>query len=175
MITLIGIQHWRVVEPCVEVPWSFVPLYRFWGYSCCNGVAFYGRRWPEVLKVPRRSHKVRVAQVVVCAPKTFLWQWQREVYFWGKPRTKASFSHLLIPYMKEVWSPPARFAWQVQHLEPLWLVLRGRRSTWSTFIEARGSPTIDYIGRRFGLRGRRSTWTLGAPLARNLGSNGCPW
>ena len=56
--------------------------------------------------------------------------------------------------------------------------MRGRHSTWSTFIEVRGSrATIDYIGRRFGLRGRRSIWgpsgsfcvagaALGAPLAR---------
>ena len=40
------------------------------------------------------------------------------------------------------------------------LVLRGRCSTWSTFIEVRGSPaTIDYFGRRLALRGRRSTWS----------------
>ena len=56
-------------------------------------------------------------------------------------------------------APPARFAWQVQHLEPLWLVLHGRRSTWSTFTEVRASPaTIDCIGRCVGLRGRRSIW-----------------
>ena len=72
----------------------------------------------------------------------------------------------------------ACFAWQAQHLEPLWLVLHGRRSTWSTFTEVCGSwATIDYIGRRFGLRGRRNIWgsfglfclargALGAPLAR---------
>ena len=65
------------------------------------------------------------------------------------------------------------FAWQVQHLEHLWLVfrgsrgawssfrlvLRGRCSTWSTFIEGRGSPaTIDYS---FCVAGA----ALGAPLA----------
>ena len=43
-------------------------------------------------------------------------------------------------------APPARFSWQVQHLEPLWLVLHGRRSTWSTSAEVRASlATIDYI------------------------------
>ena len=43
-------------------------------------------------------------------------------------------------------APPARFAWQVQHLKHLRLVLRGRRSTWST------SGSF--------LRGRRSTWSI---------------
>ena len=58
---------------------------------------------------------------------------------------------------------PSRFAWQVQHLEHLRLVLRGRRSTWTTFIEVRGSPaTIDYFGRRLVLHGRRSTWSTSA-------------
>ena len=35
---------------------------------------------------------------------------------------------------------PARFAWQAQHLEHLRFVLRGRRSTWGTFIDVSGSP-----------------------------------
>ena len=53
---------------------------------------------------------------------------------------------------------PPRFAWQGQHLEHLRLVLRGRCSTWSTFIEVCGSlATIDYFGRRLVLRGRCST------------------
>ena len=37
---------------------------------------------------------------------------------------------------------------------------RGRRSTWTTFIEVRGSAaTIDDFGRRLVLRGRPSTWS----------------
>ena len=32
-------------------------------------------------------------------------------------------------------APPAHFAWQAHYLEHLRLVLRGRCSTWSTFIE----------------------------------------
>ena len=52
-----------------------------------------------------------------------------------------------------------------QHLEHLRLVLRRRCSTWSTFIEARGSPaTIDYFGRRFVLCGRRALCVAGAIL-----------
>ena len=30
-------------------------------------------------------------------------------------------------------APPARFAWQAQHLEHLQLVSRGMRSTWNSF------------------------------------------
>ena len=49
----------------------------------------------------------------------------------------------------------ARFVWQVQHLEHISLVLRGRRSTWSTIIEVGGSlATSDAFGRRFVLGGR---------------------
>ena len=71
---------------------------------------------------------------------------------------------------------PARFAWQAQHLEHLRFVfcvagaalgapqvrfLRGRRSTWSTFIEVGGSlATSEAFGRRLVLRGRRSTWSI---------------
>ena len=40
------------------------------------------------------------------------------------------------------------------------VVLRGRRSTWSTFIEVSGSPaTSDGFGRRVVSPGRRSTWS----------------
>ena len=75
-------------------------------------------------------------------------------------------------------APRALFAWQAQHLEHRQFVLHGRRSTWSIFIQVRGSPaTIDCFGRRLVLRGRRSTWStsgsfcvagaaLGAPHAR---------
>ena len=74
---------------------------------------------------------------------------------------------------------PARFAWQAQHLEHLRfvcvagaalmehlrLVLRGRRSTWSSFT-VRGSPaTSDAFGRRLVLRGRRSTWSTSGSFA----------
>ena len=39
--------------------------------------------------------------------------------------------------------------WQVQHLEDLTVILRGRCSTRSTSREVRGSPaTIEYYGRR---------------------------
>ena len=62
-------------------------------------------------------------------------------------------------------APQARFAWQVQHLEQLGLVLRGRRSIWSTFIELRGSPaTSEYYGRRLLLLGRCSTWSTSVRL-----------
>ena len=37
-------------------------------------------------------------------------------------------------------APQAVFSWQMQHLEHLRVVLRVRRSTWSTFIEVGGSP-----------------------------------
>ena len=44
---------------------------------------------------------------------------------------------------------PARFAWQVQYLEHLRRVLRGRRSTCSTCTEVGGSPaTSEYYERR---------------------------
>ena len=57
-------------------------------------------------------------------------------------------------------APQARLAWQAKHLEHLTLVLRGRRSTSSTFIEVGGSlATSDANGRRLVLRGRRSTWS----------------
>ena len=57
-------------------------------------------------------------------------------------------------------APQARFAWQAQHSEHLRLVLRGMRSTWSTFIEVGGN----YAFRRgVVLRGRPA---LGAPQAR---------
>ena len=83
--------------------------------------------------------------------------------FWGKPCKKASFSHLLIPYIKEVWAPQARFAWQAQHLEHLY---RGPRKSGNDWLH----------WRRFGLRCRRGIWSpsgsfcvagaaLGAPLA----------
>ena len=53
---------------------------------------------------------------------------------------------------------PPRFARQAQRLEHLQLVLHGRRSTWSTFIEVGGNlATCDAFGRRLVLRGRRST------------------
>ena len=67
-------------------------------------------------------------------------------------------------------APPARFAWQAQHLEHLTLVLCGRRSTWSTVIDVRGSlATSDDFGHRVLLRGKSSTWSgsfcvAGAPL-----------
>ena len=79
---------------------------------------------------------------------------------------------------RSIWSTSGCFAWQVQHLEHLRFVLRGSCSTWTTFIEVRGSPvTIDYFGRHLVLCGRRSTWStsgsfcvagaaLGAPPAR---------
>ena len=84
-------------------------------------------------------------------------------------------------------STAPRFAWQAQHLEHLRLFLRGRRSTWSTFIEAAevwrrvmllgaasfcvagaalGAPQARFAWQaqhlehlRFILRGRRSTWS----------------
>ena len=57
-------------------------------------------------------------------------------------------------------APQARLPWQAQHLEHLRLVLRGRCSTWSTFIKLRGSPaTNEDFGRLLVLPGRRSTWS----------------
>ena len=52
-------------------------------------------------------------------------------------------------------APQARFAWQAPHLEHLRLVLHGRQSIWSTFIEVAGSlATSDANGRRLVLCGR---------------------
>ena len=62
-------------------------------------------------------------------------------------------------------APPARFAWHAQHLEHLRFVLHGRRSTWSTFIEVRGSSarSDDFKGAAsFCVAGA----ALGAPPAR---------
>ena len=56
---------------------------------------------------------------------------------------------------------PARFAWQAQHSEHLRFVLRGRCSTWSTFIEVGGSlATSDAFGSCLVLGSRRSTWSI---------------
>ena len=77
----------------------------------------------------------------------------------------------------------APFAWQAQHLGHVRLVLRGRSSTWSTFLEVGGSPATSDMqianGSCLVLRGRRSTWNtsssfcvagaaLGAPCAQHL-------
>ena len=69
-------------------------------------------------------------------------------------------------------APQVRFAWQAQHLEHLKLVLRGRRSTCSTFIEVGGSlATSDAVGRGLVLRGKRSTWSAFIEVGGNLATS----
>ena len=60
----------------------------------------------------------------------------------------------------------APFAWQAQHLEHFRLLLRGRRSTWSTYIEVGGNlSTSDANGRRLVLRGKGSTRSIAVRFA----------
>ena len=84
-----------------------------------------------------------------------MWQAQHLEHFHRGPRKSGDKWWL--------WAPP-RFAWRTRHLEHLRLVLRGRRSIWSTFIEVRGSPaTSDDFGRcSFCVAGA----ALGAPQVR---------
>ena len=113
------------VYPSHVVPWSSVPPNRFWGYSCYNCVVFSGRRWPDVLKVPRRSHKLSVAQAVVCAPINLLCD-RGKFHFLRKPRTKASFSHLPLPFWRKLRTNASfshlelvLFAWHLGALFPV--------------------------------------------------------
>ena len=84
----------------------------------------------------------------------------------------------------------AAFAWQVQHLEHLSFILRGRRSTWSTSVSfcvagaVRGAPPerstevrrglSNYCGRRLRLRGRRSTWSTSVSFSVAGAARGAP-
>ena len=69
-------------------------------------------------------------------------------------------------------APQCHFAWQVQHLEHLSLILRGRCSTRST---SSGSPaTIEYYGRRLLLRGRCSTWSTSFSFCVTCAALGAP-
>ena len=70
---------------------------------------------------------------------------------------------------------PARFAWQARRSEHLRFVFRGRRNTWSTFIEVRGSlATSEAFGRRLVLRGRRSTWSISGAFCVAGAARGAP-
>ena len=71
-----------------------------------------------------------VAGAALGAPQDrFAWQGQHSEHLsYGSPATSDDFGRRLV------------FSWQAQHLEHLRLVLHGRRSTWSTFIDIRGSP-----------------------------------
>ena len=78
----------------------------------------------------------------------------------------------------------------MQHLEHLSLLLRGRRSTWSTSVSfcvagaARGAPPErsaevrrglnSYCGRRLRLRGRRSTWSTSVSFSVAGAARGAP-
>ena len=76
----------------------------------------------------------------------------------GSPATSDAFGRSVAS--AALGAPQARFAWQAQHSEHLRLVLRGRRSTWSTFLEVGGSlATSDANGCRLVWRGRCSTWS----------------
>ena len=112
----------------------------------------------------------------------FAWQVQHLEHLHRGPRKSGDNGLLWAPLRfcvagAALGTLQARLAWRAQHLEHLRRIWRGRCSTWSTFIEVRGSPaTSDYFGRRLVLRGRCSTWStsglfgvagaaLGAPQA----------
>ena len=89
-------------------------------------------------------------------------------------QSKRSTSGLFCLAGAALGASPARFAWQAQHSEHLrlvfvWqglhlehrkLVLRGRCSTWNTFIEVRGGlAKSDAFWRCLIFRGIRHTWS----------------
>ena len=95
----------------------------------------------------------------------FAWQVQHLEHLHRGPRKSGDNGLLWAPLRfcvagAALGTLQARLAWRAQHLEHLRRIWRGRCSTWSTFIEVRGSPaTSDYFGRRLVLRGRCSTWS----------------
>ena len=91
--------------------------------------------------------------------------------------------HLHRGPQKTLLCAPSCFVWQAQHLEHLWLVLPGKRSTWSTFSRVRGRPaTIEALVAPPAcfawqaqhlehlsviLRGRGSTWSTFIEVRRS--------
>ena len=138
-------------------------------------LVFRGRRstWST-----SRSFCVASATLEQWAPSSF---WRRSDATWSTQarfawqaqhlehlhRGRAEVSFTLRVHAQHLEHHQARFAWQARR--STWSTsgscCRGTRSTWSTFIEVRGSlATSDANGRRLVLRGRRSA--SGAQRAR---------